>query len=281
MINALSVDVEDWYQVSDFEDEVQFSRWDQYESRVVRNTNRLLKLLARYDVRGTFFILTWNAERFPELVKEISAAGHEVATHGYAHRLIYTQTPDQFRSDIERSIETLEQLTGQKVLGYRAPSFSITKDSLWALDALLELGLQYDSSIFPLHDRLYGIADNCRFPYVARRNGTRMLIEFPMSTMRLAGRNFPLAGGAYLRVLPYCYIRWGLRRLNREGQPAIIYLHPWEIDPHQPRLSAKGKRGYSSHYLKLDQMENKLDSLLSDFSFAPVNKVLDMAMDRG
>ncbi len=274
MINAISIDVEDWYQVSDFESVVQFSRWDDFESRVVRNTRRILELLGRHSIHGTFFILTWNAERFPELVKEIDAAGPEIATHGYAHRLVYTQTPEEFRSDLQRSLNILQDLTGKPVLGYRAPSFSITKDSIWALDVLLELGLRYDSSIFPLRDKLYGIADSYRFPYVVRQQGSQDLIEFPMSTVRVRQTNLPLAGGAYFRLLPYAFFRWGMNKLNREGKSTVLYLHPWEIDPEQPRIAARGKRGYSSHYWNLRATENKLVRLLQDFSFAPMREVL-------
>lgn len=274
MINAISIDVEDWFQVSDFESVVQFSRWDDFESRVVRNTRRILELLGRYGIRGTFFILTWNAERFPALVKEIDAAGHEIATHGYAHRLVYTQTPKEFRADLQRSLHILEDLTGKKVLGYRAPSFSITKESMWALDVLLELGLRYDSSIFPLRDKLYGIADSYRFPYVVRQQGSQDLIEFPMSTVRVRHTNLPLAGGAYFRLLPYAFFRWGMKKLNREGKSTVLYLHPWEIDPEQPRIAARGKRGYSSHYWNLQATEKKLVRLLQDFSFAPMREVL-------
>jgi polysaccharide deacetylase family protein (PEP-CTERM system associated) len=274
VINALSIDVEDWYQVSDFESVVQFSAWDHYESRVMRNTRKMLELLAKYGMRGTFFVLTWNVERFPELVKEIDSAGHEIATHGYAHRLVYTQTPAEFREDIRRSLDLLQNLTGKPVLGYRAPSFSITKESIWALDILLELGFRYDSSIFPLRDKLYGIADSHRFPYVVRQDGERHLVEFPMSTVRVRQTNLPLAGGAYFRLLPYAFFRWGMRKLNREGRPAVLYLHPWEIDPEQPRIAARGKRGYSSHYWNLRATERKLSRLLQDFSFAPMREVL-------
>lgn len=277
MINALSIDVEDWFQVSDFEEKVQFAAWDQYESRIVSNTRRLLTLLAKYNVRATFFILTWNAEQLPELVREIDMAGHEIATHGYAHRLIYTQTRQEFRQDLARSLEILEEITGKKVLGYRAPSFSITKDSLWALDILLELGLRYDSSIFPVRDRLYGIPNSERFPFVVRQNESCALIEFPLSTVRVGRWNLPLGGGAYLRLLPYEFFRWGIQRLNHEGRPAILYLHPWEIDPDQPRLAVRGKRGYSSHYLSLEKTEQKLTRLLQDFSFAPVREVLALS----
>jgi polysaccharide deacetylase family protein (PEP-CTERM system associated) len=231
-------------------------------------------LLAERHARATFFILTWNAERFPELVREIAAAGHEVATHGYAHRLVYTQSPEEFRGDLVRSIETLENITGEKVLGYRAPSFSITKDSLWALDILLELGLRYDSSVFPVRDRLYGLPNSERFPFVTRRDSIRELLEFPMSTVRVSGRNLPLGGGAYLRLLPYGFFRWGIQRINGEGWPAVLYLHPWEIDPQQPRIATRGKRGYSSHYWNLSKTEGKLTCLLRDFAFVPIKEAL-------
>jgi polysaccharide deacetylase family protein (PEP-CTERM system associated) len=274
MRNAFSVDVEDWYQVSDFESVVEFPSWDRYESRVVRNTERVLDLLAERSVRGTFFVLTWNAERHPSLVREIAKAGHEIASHGYRHRLIYEQRPEEFRADVARSKAILEDITGQEVLGYRAPSFSLTQASLWALDILLECGFRYDSSIFPVSDRLYGIPNARRFPFVIREAGGQSLVEFPMTTAHALGRNWPLGGGAYLRVLPYGYMRWGMRRVNRERQPALVYIHPWEVDPGQPRLRARGKRGVSSHYLNLHRTEGKLRRLLRDFDFAPVRHVL-------
>jgi polysaccharide deacetylase family protein (PEP-CTERM system associated) len=276
LINALSIDVEDWYQVSDFEAEVKRPDWGQYEGRVVQNTGRLLALLREYQVRATFFILTWNAERFPELVRQIDRDGHEIASHGYEHRLIYEQTPQEFRADVTRSLDILKSLTGKQILGYRAPSFSITQKSLWALDTLVDLGFAYDSSIFPVRDTLYGIRDSQRFPYVIRGNGARQLVEFPMSTVRLGQRNLPLGGGAYLRLLPYRYFHWGMTRLQREGKPAVVYLHPCEIDPGQPRLRVRGKRGYSSHYLRLRAMEGKLRRLLQNFRFAPIREVLGL-----
>lgn len=274
MINAFSVDVEDWYQVSDFENVVQFSAWDRYESRVVRNTERVLALLDEYRVKGTFFVLTWNAERHPGIVRRIADAGHEIASHGYRHRLIYEQTPAEFRDDVLRSKKILEDLAGQPVLGYRAPSFSLTAASLWALDVLLECGMRYDSSIFPVSDRLYGIPNARRFPFVIRADGDRQLVEFPMSTARALGRNWPLGGGAYLRLLPYPYLRWGIRRVNREGQPALVYVHPWELDPGQPRIRTAGKRGISTHYINLNRTEGRLRRLLRDVSFTRVRDVL-------
>lgn len=272
--NAFSVDVEDWFQVSDFEDQVRLEDWDRYETRVVENTRRILALLAEFGVRGTFFVLTWNAERHPTLVEEIAAAGHEVATHGYAHRLVYEQGRDLYRRDLERSVEILERITGKRPRGYRAPSFSVTTRSVWALDVMLESGLDYDSSIFPVRDSLYGIPGALRFPFVIHAAGSRRLIEFPMTTARVGQHNLPLGGGAYLRLLPYAYMHWGMRRVNREGEPAIVYLHPWELDPQQPRLRSRGKRGVSTHYINLRGMEAKLRRLLADFRFAPVSEVL-------
>jgi polysaccharide deacetylase family protein (PEP-CTERM system associated) len=277
MENAFSVDVEDWYQVSDFEDVVEFSAWDRFESRVVRNTERILALLEESGVRGTFFVLTWNAERYPHLVRKIADAGHEIASHGYRHRLIYEQSPDEFRADISRSKAVLEDIVGQPVLGYRAPSFSLTAASLWALDVLLECGLRYDSSIFPIRDRLYGIPSAGRFPFVIRAAGERRLLEFPMSTVRVGNRNLPLGGGAYLRLFPYRYMRWGIGRVNGEGHPALVYVHPWEVDPEQPRIRSNGKRGFSTHYLNLARTETKLRRLLKDFPFAPIRDVLGLA----
>ena len=277
MRNAFSVDVEDWYQVSDFESVVDFSAWDDYESRVVRNTERVLALLAEYDVKGTFFVLTWNAERHPTLVRRIADQGHEIASHGYRHRLIYEQTPAEFRDDVMRSKKILEDTTGVAVLGYRAPSFSLTQASLWALDILLECGFRYDSSIFPISDRLYGIPNARRFPFVIRADGERTLMEFPMSTARAINRNWPLGGGAYLRLLPSRYLSWGIRRVNREGEPALVYVHPWELDPGQPRIKAAGKRGLSTHYINLNRTEAKLRRLLRDFSFAPARDVLGLS----
>lgn len=274
VLNAFSVDVEDWFQVSDFEEKVRHEDWDKYESRVVANTRRILALLAEFGVKGTFFILTWNAERHPGLVEEIAAQGHEVATHGYAHRLVYELGRDLYRRDLERSQEILEKILGRRAIGYRAPSFSVTSKSMWALDVMLECGIAYDSSIFPVQDSLYGVPGALRFPFVIHSLGERKLVEFPMTTARVGSRNLPLGGGAYLRLLPYQYMRWGMRRVNAEGQSAIVYLHPWEVDPEQPRIKSRGKRGFSTHYINLRAMEDKLRRLLADFRFAPVADVL-------
>jgi polysaccharide deacetylase family protein (PEP-CTERM system associated) len=275
--NAFTVDVEDWYQVADFDAVIPFGDWDRYESRVLRNTERVLALLDEAGVKGTFFVLTWNAERHPEIVRTIAAQGHEVATHGYAHRIVYDQTPEEFRADVARAKKTLEDIVGEPVLGYRAPSFSFTTKSLWAPDVLLDLGLRYDSSIFPVKDALYGLPDADRFPYVLRERDGRKLIEFPITTTPFLGRNLPLGGGGYLRLLPYLYMRWGMRRVNRgEGKSALVYVHPWELDPEQPRLKTAGKRGFSSHYVNLASTESKLKRLLRDFRFVPMRDLLDL-----
>lgn len=279
MIHAFSVDVEDWYQVSDFEEIVEFSAWRWYESRVIGNTERILGLLDDAGVKATFFILAWNAEQYPALPRAIAAAGHEIATHGYGHGLAYEIGPDAFRADVERSKHLLEDITGREVIGYRAPSFSITARSLWALDVLLDLGFQYDSSIFPVRDPLYGIPGANRFPFPITRNG-HMLTEFPISTVQFAGQTLPL-GGAYLRLLPYRYTRWGLKRLEREQQAGVVYVHPWELDPDQPRLRVRGKRGFSTHYFRLRATEAKVRRLLSDFRFAPMATVLGLETDSG
>ena len=272
--NAFSVDVEDWFQVSDFEEQVRPEDWDRLESRVVPNTRRILRLLAEFRVKGTFFILTWNAERHPSLVEEIAAEGHEIATHGHGHRLVYELGPDLYRRDLERSISILERITGRLPQGYRAPSFSVTARSMWALPTMLAAGLEYDSSVFPVQDALYGVPGAQRFPFVIHAENDRRLVEFPMTTARLGRRNLPLGGGASLRLLPYSYMRWGMRQVNRAGEAAVVYLHPWEVDPGHPRIKTRGKRGFSTHYLNLDAMEGKLRRLLTDFRFAPVRDVL-------
>src|SRR5262249_6331397 len=238
VVNAMTVGVEDYFQVSAFERVVSRDDWDGLPSRGIANTERLLQVLAEHEGRAAFFFVGWVADKHPSLVSLISDLGHEIASHGYWHRLVYTQTPAAFRDDIRRSKDVLEATTGQRIEGYRAPSFSITTASLWALDVLIEEGFRYDASIFPIrHDR-YGIPDSPRHPYVMpRRSGA--LVEVPGSTARLGPMNLPVAGGGYFRLLPYAWTRWGIARLNdRERRPAVFYLHPWEVDPDQPRLQA-------------------------------------------
>jgi polysaccharide deacetylase family protein (PEP-CTERM system associated) len=273
VVNLMSIDVEDYYHVSVFDGIVPRSQWDCMESRVVANTMRLLDLFEEFRVRSTFFVLGWVGERHPELVKTISWRGHEIASHGYAHRLIYDQTPKAFREDVRRAKRLLEDACGRPVRGYRAPSYSITPKSLWALDALLEEGYEYDSSIFPIrHDR-YGIPVSARGPYVIdRRRGS--LVEVPGSTTQLGPINLPVAGGGYFRILPYWWTKWGISRVNQqERRPAVFYLHPWEIDPDQPRLSA-GRLGRFRHYRHLEDTEKRLRQLLTDFRFDAIESMV-------
>jgi polysaccharide deacetylase family protein (PEP-CTERM system associated) len=273
MMNALTIDVEDYYHVSGFESIIKFDDWDRYESRVERNTLRLLDVLDAYQTRATFFVLGWVAERYPHIVRQIAAGQHEVACHGYSHRRIYTQTPAVFRSETRKAKRLLEGVCGMPIVGYRSASYSITHESLWALDILAEEGFQYDSSIFPIRHDLYGIPNHPRFPHVSRGHGARPIVEFPLSTVRIAGVNFPVAGGGYLRIFPYAMTQLAMRYLNhREKQPAIVYLHPWELDPEQPRMSA-GRLSRFRHYTNLDHMETKLRRLLGNFGFAPIRDV--------
>jgi len=273
VINGMSIDVEDYFHVSVFDGIVPRAEWDRMESRVVRNTERLLEIFAQYEVHSTFFILGWVAERHPGLVRRIADSGHEVASHGYAHRLVYDQTPRTFRDDVRKAKAIIEDAAGTEVIGYRAPSYSITPRSLWALDILLEERHEYDSSIFPIrHDR-YGIPVSERLPYpITRSAGT--LIEVPGSTTRLGPLNLPVAGGGYFRILPYWWTRWGMDRVNRlEHRATIFYLHPWEIDPDQPRLPA-GLLGQFRHYRNLHLTEGRLRRLLRDFAFGTVQSML-------
>jgi len=278
MLNALTIDVEDYYHVSGFESSIRFEDWDRYESRVERNTQRLLDLLDTYRTKATFFILGWVAERHPHLVRTIQARGHELASHGYAHRRIYTQTPEEFRQETRHAIRILEDASGQRIFGYRAASYSITRASLWALDILQEEGFTYDSSIFPIHHDRYGIPGYQRFcPVVAGHGGNRLL-EFPISTLRLAGSTLPIAGGGYFRFFPYAFIHWAITHINaREHQPALVYFHPWEIDPGQPRIQASALSRFR-HYVNLEKTEQRLVHLLRDFTFGTVLAVLK---DRG
>jgi len=278
MLNSLTIDVEDYYQVSAFESIVRFEDWDRHESRVERNTCRILDLLDERHIKATFFVLGWVAERQPKLVRTIHERGHEVASHGYSHQRVYTQPPDRFREETRRSKRVLEDITGRRVAGYRAASYSITPKSLWALDILIEEGFLYDSSIFPIYHDRYGMPSYHRYGHVLTVQGKGQLIEVPLSTVRLASVNIPIAGGGYLRLFPYAFTRWAIRHLNDiERQPAVVYLHPWEVDPQQPRLGARGVSRLR-HYLNLDKTEWRLIRLLHDFRFGPL---CDVIKDRG
>ena len=273
MINALTVDVEDYYHVSAFESVVPFENWHKYESRVEKNSERILDIFDQYDARATFFVLGCVAERHPELVRKIASRGHEIGSHGYSHRRIYTQTVDQFREETQKAKKIAEDITGYSIIGYRAASYSIIRETLWALDILAEEGFRYDSSIFPVRHDLYGIPDHDRFFHLLHRKGSGVIAEIPLSTVRLAGMNVPVGGGGYLRLLPYSMTNLALQSLNtREKQPAVVYFHPWEIDPDQPRIKTGWKSRFR-HYTNLKTMESKVRRLLSSFNFAPIREV--------
>ncbi|WP_319548664.1 XrtA system polysaccharide deacetylase [Desulfogranum marinum] len=268
MNNYLTIDVEDYFQVSAFEKNIKVDEWDNFESRVVNNTERILDILAEFETKATFFIVGWIAEKHPKLVRTIQRAGHPIGCHSYLHRKIYTLTPEQFREDTKRAKELLEEIIGQPILGYRAPSYSITEKSLWALEILAELGFEYDSSIFPVMHDNYGIPDSPRFPYGHQHV---KLYEYPISTARILGRTIPVSGGGYFRLFPYWFTRWALETINnKEKQPYVFYLHPWEIDPKQPRFKTASFLSRFRHYNHLEDTENRLRSLLGDFSFEPL-----------
>jgi polysaccharide deacetylase family protein (PEP-CTERM system associated) len=273
VVNAMTVDVEDYFQVSAFEAHVRRDQWDGFDSRVCRNTERLLEIFADTGITATFFVLGWVADRFPGLLRRIAGAGHEVASHGYSHRLVYDMTPTEFADDLRRASDAIDRACGVQPVGYRAPSYSITRDSLWALDVLLSQGFIYDTSIFPIHHDRYGIPDGPRHPHPIRRRGGT-LWELPGSTVRYCGQNLPTAGGGYFRLLPYGWTRRGIEHVNQvERQPAVFYLHPWEIDPEQPRIRASTLSRFR-HYRNLTRTEPRLRRLLSEFRFSSVISVL-------
>jgi polysaccharide deacetylase family protein (PEP-CTERM system associated) len=267
--NALSFDVEDYFQVAALAAAVDRQSWDSQPSRVDANTARLLGLLSERGVRATFFVLGWIAERHPGIVRNIAAAGHEIACHGYSHELIYRQSLEAFREETRRAKGILEDQAQTRIRGYRAATWSITRQSLWALDVLAEQGFQYDSSIFPTHHDLYGIPEAPRVPHRLALPGGGSLLEFPPSTVRLGPMNLPVAGGGYFRLLPLAVTRWAIRRINREGLPFLFYLHPWEIDPDQPRMKV-GLKSRLRHYTNIDSCERKLAALLDEFPMGTI-----------
>ncbi len=278
MLNALTVDVEDYYHVQAFANVVGSEQWDQFPRRVETNTLRILELFNQYKVRATFFVLGWVAERCPDLVRKIVSAGHEIGCHGYNHQMIGHEDENTFREDVKRAKGILENVCAVSVQCYRAPSYSVTNRTLWALDVVQSEGFEYDSSIFPIvHDK-YGIPNAPRFPYFHNLTDCRRILEFPPSTLSISGINVPIAGGGYFRLLPYRATAWALRRINeREHQPIMFYLHPWEIDPAQPRIDAPWISRFR-HYHNLQSTEKKLCRLLEEFSWAPMTEVTKLAL---
>lgn len=272
---VFTVDVEDYFQVSGFERQIPRDSWDGFSSRVVDSTRVILELLEERSIRGTFFILGWVAEKFPKLVREIQSAGHEIASHSYWHRLVYELTPEEFRQDLRRSKQVLEDITGEEVTAYRAPSFSITKKSIWALEVLIEEGYKTDSSVFPIHH------DRCGIPN-AKRHIHRLttpsgsLVEFPPTVAQVMGMNLPVGGGGYFRLYPGMLTHWGMCRASRDnGHPAMFYIHPWEVDPEQPRLNCGGRATRFRHYVGLKQTARKLQRLAERFQLLAMDDVLN------
>jgi len=273
IVNALTIDVEDYFQVSAMAPYIERSAWDSLECRVEDNVDRLLARFDEHGARATFFTLGWIAERYPALIRRIVAAGHELASHGYGHQRASDLTRAEFEDDITRAKRLLEDIGGVAVRGYRAPSFSIGKGNLWAFDSLRDAGYVYSSSVYPVQHDHYGMPDAPRFPY----SSVEGLTEIPISTVRAGNRNFPIGGGGYFRLLPYAASRYAIARFNREERrPAIFYMHPWEIDPEQPRVAGVGAKSRFRHYVSLHRTEGRLVRLLSDFRWDRVDQVYDV-----
>ncbi len=272
--HVLSVDVEDYFQVEAFAGLVDRESWDRWPSRVVANTQRVLDLFDNHNAKGTFFIVGWVAEKFPHLVRDIQSRGHELACHSFWHRTVYSLSPDEFRVDTQRAKQVIEDAAGVAVNGYRAPSWSITKSCLWALDILAEEGFTYDSSIYPIHHDLYGVPGAKRFPYTHACSNGLTLREYPPATLRLLGTNFPVAGGGYLRIFPSALTDLAFNRFeNSYNERVVVYLHPWEIDPEQPRIQSPLKSRLR-HYTNLARMSAKVDAVLSRYKFERFSDVM-------
>ncbi|MCU0599695.1 MAG: DUF3473 domain-containing protein [Desulfobacterales bacterium] len=268
MQNYLTIDVEDYFHVSAFADIISSNNWDLMEQRVHINTKSILQLLKKYEVRATFFVLGWIADKHPQVVKDIVKDGHEIGCHSYWHRPVFELTPQEFREDTLRAKSILESICGKRIASYRAPSYSITRKSLWALDILKEAGFKIDSSIFPIIHDMYGIPESPRFGYTLPGNG---LYEFPITTMMLWGKNIPVGGGGYFRLFPYWFTKFALRRVNNtEKQPFVFYLHPWEIDCNQPRFNKARLFSKFRHYNNLGKTRDRFERLLNDFEFVPL-----------
>ncbi len=306
VVNALTIDVEDYFQINAFSRIIREDHWRNLESRVEGNTGRILDLLEGENgkrVYATFFVVGWIAERFPNMVREISERGHEVACHSYSHRLVFKQSKKEFKEDVEKAKNLLEDITGKEVVGYRAPTYSITRKTLWALEVLLELDFLYDSSIFPIAHDVYGCPDAPRFPFriLFRENGmpvfqtekpvsdgretldgcdpgnnrSKTIVEFPIATFRLRNMNIPIGGGGYFRLFPYSITRSLLKRINNEeNKPFVFYVHPWELDPGIPKISGAGFRSTFRTYVNIARTEPRFKKLLSDFSMAPLRSFL-------
>lgn len=275
MVNALTIDLEDWYQGLTSTSR-RIDQWPRFENRVVENTERILEILGQASVKATFFVLGYVADQFPNLIQRVADDGHEIALHGYHHQHVYRLTLDQFCRDVALGMEAVQQASGKKVIGFRAPMFSINGSTNWALQELCAMGFRYDSSVFPIRNFYYGNPNAPRHPY--RPLEGRAFMEFPLATVRIIGINWPVGGGFYVRTLPYQLIRAGIRHLNQEGQPAVMYVHPWELDLEQ-RYYQVTFRERITHYHGRTSLQNKLCRLIQDFDFAPLDKLLDSTAD--
>lgn len=271
--NALSVDLEDWYHICGIEGYADTARWDEYESRITRNTDKILALLDRYDARATFFVLGYVAAREPGLIRAIRDRGHEIATHGFCHRRVFEMTRDEFEADVRQSVEIISAVTKEKVLGFRAPEWSVRKDTFWAFEVLRSMGILYDSSMVPL--TRMGSPDFPVYP-TEFETGSGKIWEFPLSTIRLFHENIPFSGGLPLRMVPYFYIASAIHGINRQGLPALVYIHPWEFDTEQPHIDLPLSRRFM-HYFNVTATPRKVEGLLRHFSFAPLREVLGLA----
>jgi polysaccharide deacetylase family protein (PEP-CTERM system associated) len=273
MINCLSIDLEDWYQGIE---SINFEDWPSYESRIVPGTRRVLSLLSDYSVSATFFVLGYIAEKFPALITDIADAGHEIAIHGYAHKQVFKLTKEEFKEDLEKTLSVIAQICDAKVIGYRAPLFSITKDSLWALDILADYGIKYDSSIYPFKTYMFGIDEAERHIHEIELSNSRKITEIPPSTIRIFNKNIPYAGGFFFRSWPYGFIKWALAKTNQAGYPAMVYLHPFDLDPDIPYLKGLSLKRRFIHYNNIKSTEKKIKRLLGDFSFGKISRVMNL-----
>jgi len=270
--NILTIDVEDWFHILELPSEIPIKDWRKLENRVVNNTLSLLNLLNRYNAKATFFVLGWVAQYYPDLIREIEQQGHEIATHGYSHQLVHHLTPQEFAQDISFSLEYLSRVVKKTIRGYRAPGFSLTKECSWALDVLLELGLSYDASVFPIKRNHGGYENFIEKAGLVNTPKGRKILEIPVTCNEILGKKLYLLGGGYFRISPYWVIESGIQQLNKQGKPAMIYLHPREFDPLQPRLEMSRKRTFMS-YVNLHQTESKLEKILSNFKFNSIENI--------
>ena len=272
MKNAFTVDLEDWYNVTNFSRVIRREDWVKMESRIDRNTGELLDLLSRREVKATFFVLGWIAERHPVLIKDIASRGHEIATHGYSHRLLSEMTPVVFSEELAKSLEVLKKLVGQEIIGFRAPSFSLTKETSWAVEILRRNGIKYDSSVFPtsIHPD-YGVGSSPLTVYSLEGG----VLEVPLSCLPLLKVHVPFGGGAYFRILPYALTKRFIKAFNRKIGPVIFYVHPWELDPGQPRVKVSAQKRFR-HYRNLQKTHARLEKLLSDFEFTTIREVIGL-----